>query len=587
MAVVVSILIEHQGESVFSRTEIGHWRKRAGALFCPHRFESKGVARFLDAYLQAPRLEVNVATFQPRQANILDMHFKNGATDGVSLVAQNVCTALENEYGAGATGIVYHFAGASIPKQRKGVGTHESQSVRGLILEELGYQGDSTAERRRRMFPDSQFSALTMNSKEQVAEENALLGEIYNDATKIYFRVKNYLHENNIGTVVIRNIMSMALNPAATLGLYWLCEDNHLRGVQFLLMHHDLYNEPVRAHEYQTPYPRLKALIEMLYPPVFANRNVSHACLNTIAQKQLKEQKGIDAQLVPDLMDFSDCEHLRNRRFDTPLQSGEYNWRTFFDLSDQDLMVYVPTRVTDRKAISFAIQIVAEMEKRREDFIRLSKKHGGIGRFGRPFTAKSKIVLCLPQFEDASDNQKLINNLKHMALTYEVDIRFASDYITNKPTPPSSAFLEVYGQGDLPLYPSIQEGFGNQLLELLASGNPVFISKYPVLAGLLRYFTPDSFIAEYEEGANQRLDVLDKKGTFGGIMTNIGPLWYLQQEAVERVVRDLLELYQQSPEELRNKFWSRRLEVQAYFDLNAVASQFVAALPFGLRVDEN
>jgi hypothetical protein len=274
-------------------------------------------------------------------------------------------------------------------------------------------------------------------------------------------------------------------------------------------MHHDLYNEPVRAHKYLTPFPKLAALQKELYPPVFDRLpNVSHACLNATAQEQLKESKGIDAEIVPDSVPFADFEHLTDRTWETPLEEGEYDWRSFFGLGEHDFAVYVPTRVTDRKAISFAVQIVGQLQQERERLATASAQNGGVGRFARPFTNESRLVLCLPQYEDTLDNQELIVALKEMATAQGVDIRFASDIVQKKaselgiegndPSALSSAineqsanslpstqdFTAMYGQGDLPLFPSIQEGFGNQLLEIMASSNLAIVSEYPNLEGV-------------------------------------------------------------------------------------------------------
>lgn len=391
---------------------------------------------------------------EPQPGNILAVHFKLYGGDGISLQSQELHTVLRNRLWN-----VFECC-SDLPTNKPG-----------LLLSEISYQTDEVRNLRERIFnPNS------------LGNEDSLLSLLEYKAKEIRDKVEIYLDQNNIRIVHAHNIFSLPFNPAATLAFYNLARER--ADIRFVAQHHDLINEGRQDVFKRSPYSKIADLMDKAILPNLPN--IQHVVLSSNAARQMKEERGIDAVVIPDGFDFD-------------LDPGKYpnadNFRNRFKISEDDLVIGVMTRIVPRKSIEFAIQLARIMADKRKT---LEDKDGGIGPHKRKFNPSSRIVLLLAQKEDTRDNIDYYEKLREYAKQMGVEIIDVGKYVVMDDLIGSSSsdiypFYGIYQHLDILCYPTTQEGFGNQLLEgiVLARKLVPVIFEYPVYREEIARYVPN------------------------------------------------------------------------------------------------
>jgi len=178
---------------------------------------------------------------------------------------------------------------------------------------------------------------------------------------------------------------------------------------------------------------------------------VRHVSINSIAASQLRERRGLDSKVIPNVFDF---DRPRPRR----APAVRRRLRAELGMSERGLLVVQPTRVVPRKGIELAIELVA--------------------RLGDP---DAVLLITSPAGDEGLDYLVELERLAErggVRLAYAAD-RFAPDH-EGKPIRPAHSLHDAYLAADLITYPSLYEGFGNALIEALFYGVPVLVNRYPV-----------------------------------------------------------------------------------------------------------
>jgi glycosyltransferase involved in cell wall biosynthesis len=201
--------------------------------------------------------------------------------------------------------------------------------------------------------------------------------------------------------------------------------------------------------------------------------------INRIGQQALKERRGLESRVVPNVFDF-DRE---------PWQEDEYNrdFRQAIGLTANDLMFLQATRILDRKAVELAIDVIAELNKPENR----AKLEGPLYD-GRRFGPNDRIVLvCAGYVEGIGLSNDYPANLQAKADELGVDIRFVGERVehdrgTDDQGRKIYCLWDSYVQADFVTYPSIWEGWGNQFIEAIYAKLPVVIFEYPVYVSDLK-----------------------------------------------------------------------------------------------------
>lgn len=368
--------------------------------------------------------------------NIGILHYIAGFTDGVSLEMSKWKRVLE-EMGHR----VFFCAGK--------FGTSE-----GTLIEELYHHRPDV-----RLLNYNTFRALR-----DYPDVNAYRAELSRLADAIEARLLAFIDEKQINFLIVQNIWSVGINPAAALALANIVRNRKLPVVAH---HHDFYFE--RPTDILTNTAALE-LADCYLPP--RSPLIQHVVINSLAQQKLLVRKGITATIVPNVFDFDA----------PPWEIDEYNsdFRAQIGLRSDDILVLQATRIVTRKGIELALDFVNALNAshRRAKL----EKHGLYN--GRKFTPKSRIVLVLAGYALDDRTGRYKNLLIEKAQNLGVEALFVEDIIGESRTTRNGqkvyALWDTYAHADFVTYPSLWEGWGNQLLEALCAKLPVMLFEYPV-----------------------------------------------------------------------------------------------------------
>lgn len=254
--------------------------------------------------------------------------------------------------------------------------------------------------------------------------------------------------------IIPNNILSLGVHLPAVLAFTEYVENEKEKF--FIGHHHDFWWE--REYLREASIPEISEILERYCPPEFDN--MKHVVINSIAQEELKKRKGLDSFVVPNVMDFS-LYHRYN------LEELNSEIRKEFNVGRGTIVVLQATRIIPRKAIELSVDLVREMKKLSGDFVGKRLYNGEIfdGRIILAFSG-----MC--ENETVEYKERILKK----AMDESVDILDMYTAVEDG----KWDFMELYGIADLVTYPSILEGWGNQLLEVILFKKPVVLFEYEV-----------------------------------------------------------------------------------------------------------
>ena len=370
--------------------------------------------------------------------NIGIFHYIAGLTDGVSLEINKWVHVLED---MGHT--VHICAGKFGP------------SAEGTVIKEMYHHRPDA-----RLLYYNTFQALR-----DYRNEATYRTELFRLSDVIERKILAFIEEKDIDYLIPQNVWSVAANPAVAIAL-----TNIMRKLKMptLAQSHDFYFE--RIEGFKLTCSTAVELADLYLPP--RDPLAKHVVINSIAQQQLIDRKGIQSKIVPNVFDF-----------DTPAWApDEYNsdFRARIGLQENDIMILQATRIVTRKGIELAIDFVKALYNPHR---RSQLKSKGLYD-GRNFDDDSRIVLVLAGYalDDATGHYKSL--LAHKAKEMGVETIFIEDIIDSSRITRRGekiySLWDAYVFADFVTYPSIWEGWGNQLLEALRAKLPFLIFEYPV-----------------------------------------------------------------------------------------------------------
>jgi|SRR6056297_50117 len=211
---------------------------------------------------------------------------------------------------------------------------------------------------------------------------------------------------------------------------------------------------PTLSHEHDYAWERarfartrVRPWLDRYFP--FDAPRIRHLAINSLARDALRERRGIDATVVPNVMDFGAPAPSPER---ADAIRGEV--REALGLRSGQRLILQPTRVVPRKGIELAIELLARLEDDR-NVLTISHAAGDEG------TAT-------------------LERLQAQARRVGVDLRYAPDLFAPERSAGRFALDDAYIAADLVTYPSLYEGFGNALLETIAHRLPAVVNRYDV-----------------------------------------------------------------------------------------------------------
>ncbi len=357
------------------------------------------------------------------------LHFRVYETDGVSLEMDKWKIALEK-----LGHEVVYISGTKTTKE-----SH-------IYLDDLYYLCKDNE-----MFHQNCFDKLV-----DFKDEAELLLNMDEKANKIERKLHSIILENNIDVLVPNNVSSLGFNIPVGVAIGRL---NEKEICKFMYHHHDFYFERKR---YSNPlFGSIDELLKQYFP--FKGKAV-HCCINNIAASNLYDKKGIKAFVVPNVFDF-----------DQPLWvKDDYNrgLRKQLGIAETDIVFLQATRIVERKAIEYAADIVDAFTKQ------LPKLMGKRLYNNHEITSETKVHFVLAGLNELSDDK--FNILDKYISNRNYNLHYINDIVTHSREDETYSLWDIYTMCDIITYPSILEGWGNQLLEGLFAKKPLIVYEYPV-----------------------------------------------------------------------------------------------------------
>ncbi len=299
----------------------------------------------------------------------------------------------------------------------------------GTLIPQLSFSHQSIAALSERAFGEG-----------HVVDPEIVADEIYTAADELRGPLRGFIRDHHLDLIVVQNALTIPMNLPLGVCLTGLIAE---LGINTIAHHHDFYWERER---YQTN--QILDLLDTAFPAKLPS--IQHVTINSIAQRRLKDRRGIDSVVVPNVHDFAT----------PPPGIDDYNrdFRQAIGLGEEDLFVLQPTRVIRRKGIEIALQLVQ----------RLGLHHP------RLFITHSA----------NDEGQRYYRWLMREAMMMGVEVELIDHLVNSERTRINGHKLyslwDSYVHADLITYPSTYEGFGNALLESVYFKKLIVVNRYPV-----------------------------------------------------------------------------------------------------------
>ncbi|HEX5039780.1 MAG TPA: glycosyltransferase family 4 protein [Candidatus Limnocylindria bacterium] len=273
------------------------------------------------------------------------------------------------------------------------------------------------------------------------SDPDAVRLEIDRLADQLFPVLDDWATVNRLEVLIVENAWAIPMQLPLAVALRRLVRERELPTIGH---HHDYWWERERFATCVVP-----EVLDAAFPPNLPW--VRHVSINSLAAQSLRERRGLDSMVIPNVFDFDKPRPRRSPAVRRRL-------RRELGMNEKGLLVVQPTRVVPRKGIELAIELV--------------------GRLGDP---DAVLLITSPAGDEGLDYLVQLERLaeRHgVRLAYAAD-RFAPD-LEGKPIGPAHSLHDAYLAADLITYPSLYEGFGNALLEALFYGVPVVVNRYPV-----------------------------------------------------------------------------------------------------------
>ncbi len=285
-----------------------------------------------------------------------------------------------------------------------------------------------------------------------------IVSEKFHDLTKaIELQIHSLLAD--VDVVIAHNVCSLNKNLSLTAALFNLSKQSN--SPRIILWHHDLaWTTPRYQNELHDGYPW--DLLRTVWP------NATQVTISVMRQDELADLMKINKsqiQVIPNGVDIG--------RF-LKLEDQTLVYIKKLDLLQAKPLLLLPVRITPRKNIEFALQVLAELQK---DF------------------PLAQILVTGPLGPHNPANLQYFERLQ--TLRESLGVRNTAHFLAEWTDEfiPDAVISDFYKLADALLFPSLEEGFGIPILEAGLAGIPVFCSDIPPLQKLggsfATYFSPN------------------------------------------------------------------------------------------------
>lgn len=273
--------------------------------------------------------------------------------------------------------------------------------------------------------------------------------EIFKVAGEIEGELRGVFHNGRkFDLLVVPNIFSIPMHFPLAVALARLIEEDK---IPTIARHHDFWWERERFNN-----STMFEFFKRWFPPLLPS--VKHVVINSIAKSELKKRTGIDSEVIWDTFDFSSNLNKPD------LYSKK--WRRDFGIGEKDIVFLQATRIVPRKRIELSIELVSKLKDPRVILVIA----GYSGDEGRAYERKLR-DLCKEKDIRYKFIGRCINSTRRVVSKSNGGKKLKKRIYT---------LWDCFVNSDFVTYPTIVEGFGNQLIETMYFKKPIIITPYPV-----------------------------------------------------------------------------------------------------------
>ncbi len=366
-----------------------------------------------------------------------------GETDGVSLEMDKWKRVLENMGHR-----VYYIAGSE--------GTSEA-----CVIKEMYYH-------------DAYDALLNKACFEELGDftQETLQAAIEDQSEKVKLQLIRLFRDLNIDLVIPNNLLCLGRSPHIAMALTEAVLETE---VDIIGHHHDFYWEREYFENPTTDY--VKRLLDTYFPPVQLT-HMRHVVINSLAKEDLKRKKGVEAAVVPNVFDYEMPAWGKDGFNST--------YKKDMGITENTVVFLQATRVTNRKAIELAIDLIAVLnEPRYRD-----RLLGQVLYNGKVFDEETELLLVLVGLHEGAGGYEdlLIRHAKAKGVKMLVHPELVDHRRHMSGARKVYALWDAYVFCDIITYPSIYEGWGNQFLEGLFARRPQVIYEYEIFESDIKAF---------------------------------------------------------------------------------------------------
>ena len=277
------------------------------------------------------------------------------------------------------------------------------------------------------------------------ASEGELLERVALTAGRIAAATLAWLERRRVDHLIIENASALPFHLSMGVALREVVRQSR---VPTLTHDHDFAWE--RGERYVSPHAAVNRQVAECFP--LALPGVRHAVINHAARAALRERLGVEAVVVPNVMDF-EAPYARREAYNDDLRAA-------LGASAQDRLLFQVTRVVRRKGVEVAIQLLSRLADER---------------------ARLVVTGDATDEPDGAYMSELEDLVARLGLGARV--HFAAPlFATERGQSPGGAKIyglsDAYAQATACTFFSTYEGFGNAFVECVLARRPIFVNNY-------------------------------------------------------------------------------------------------------------
>jgi glycosyltransferase involved in cell wall biosynthesis len=254
-----------------------------------------------------------------------------------------------------------------------------------------------------------------------------------------------WIMNNKIDVLLCENASALPCHLSMGMGVKRLVEHT---GIRTVCHDHDFHWE--RGERYKSPHKQIVEIRDETFPLQIPH--VRHAVINHHAGDVLKSRYGIDATVVPNVMDFSKPYAERDDYCADMLE--------MLGLQKDDIPIFQVTRIDRRKGIEVAIELIDRLEDERVKLVVTGSK------------ADDERLGYFKYLLDVIYQRKMEDRV---LFGYR---RILPERGTTDGGQKIYSIPDAYANARACTYFSRYEGFGNAFVESVLAKRPVFVNNY-------------------------------------------------------------------------------------------------------------